>query len=167
MAPTSLWPQAVNALGSRIGHTGCSASAWSQKVELFRCRHSAWHSWHLFQRPSLALSSLQSDPCFFLPANFVAFLSLGSLCVTDPPAGFSWRSFLIKMFFQGNPVHPNRRDQFALPLSQDGSTRPYCPHLSFITFSMRNTSSEMPFPLHCRCLAMVVLLIGQKNIFWV
>lgn len=71
------------------------------------------------------------------------------------------------MFFQGNPVHSNRRYQFALPLSQDGSTRAYCLHLSFITFSMRNTSSEMPFSLRCHCVAMVVLLIGQKNTFWV
>lgn len=64
-------------------------------------------------------------------------------------------------------MHPNRRDQFALPLSQDGSTRAFCLHLSFITFNMRNTSSEMPFSVCYHCVAMVVLLIGQKNSFWI
>lgn len=80
--------------------------------------------------------------------------------------------FLLKVSSNNNvlsrkSVHSNRRDQFALPLSQDDSTRADCLHLSFITFNMRNASSEMPFSLCCHCVAMVVLLIGQKNIFWV
>lgn len=38
------------------------ASPCSQEVGLFRRRHSARHRWHLFQRPSIAVSSLQPDP---------------------------------------------------------------------------------------------------------
>lgn len=66
-------------------------------------------------------------------------------------------------------MNANRRDQFALPLSLDGSTRAYCLHLSFITFNMRSTSSEMPacVSIHYCCAGMVSLLIGMKNICWV